>query len=477
MRPDRYDVVVVGSGAGGGVVAGELGARGRSVALLETGRHYTAHDFTRFEAQATRRMWWPTRFADTGDGPPIVMVGGRCVGGSTTINTKVALRATGEDLARWDQATGAGIGAGDLDPYYERVEERLGVRERSDWTHSVRTVERGFRALGTELEPVRSYTDYSCTSCGSCYEGCPTNAGKSTLTSYIEPALGRGEIDLRPETTVARVVIEGGRATGVEYVDASGARGSIDAGVVVVAGGALNTPQLLMRSGVSDLGTPSAQHIGRHLGTHTARIVHGLFDEPQDCHMVYPITARCDAFIADADGGFVVEATTIMEPVGLASNLVDERGLPLYGDRLADVMARYRHWGGLFAMVNDSNTGTVEIGADGQERFTKPIPPEDRERLDRAKAFCEEVLRAAGARDTVSTGLITSHVQGSCRMGPDPERAAVGLDGESHDVAGLFVADASLVPWTLSVNPSLTVMALATRVADGIAANAKGYLG
>lgn len=476
MTPDRYDVVVVGSGAGGGVVAAELGARGRSVALLETGRHYTAHDFTRFEAEATRRLWWPTRFADTGDGPPIVMVGGRCVGGSTTINTKVALRATDEDLAKWDRATGPGLGPGDLAPYFERVEKRLGVRERSDWTRSVRTVERGFRALGTELEPVRSYTDYSCTSCGSCYEGCPTNAGKSTLTSYIEPAVGRGEVDLRAETTVTRVRVRDGRATGVEYVDASGARGSIDAGVVVVACGTLNTPQLLLRSGWGELETPSARHVGRHLGTHTARMVHGRFDEPQDCHMVYPITARCDAFIADADGGFVVEATTIMEPVGLASNLVDERGLPLFGERLAEVMSRYRHWVGLFAMANDSNTGTVELGADGQERFTKPIPPEDRARLDGAKTFCEDVLRAAGAREVVSTGFITSHVQGSCRMGPDPERSVVDLSGESHDVAGLFVADASLVPWTLSVNPSLTVMALAARVADGIDDDPKGYL-
>jgi choline dehydrogenase-like flavoprotein len=474
MTAERYDVVVIGSGAGGGVIAAELGARGRSVALLETGRLYTAHDFTRFEAQATRRMWWPTRFADTGDGPPIVMVGGRCVGGSTTINTKVALRARDADFDKWERATGAPLTAADLEPWYERVEERLGVRDREDWPATVRTVERGFNALGTELEPVRSYTDYACTRCGSCYEGCPTNAGKSTLTSYIQPAVGRGEIDLWVETTAIRVVVDGGRATGVEVRDASGAEHTVEARVVVVAGGTLNTPQLLMRSGLGD--TPSGAHIGRHLGTHTARMVHGLFDDPQDCHMVYPITARCDAFIDDDAGGFVVEATTIMEPVGLASNLVDDRGLPLYGDALARVMSRYRRWAGLFAMANDSNTGTVEIGDDGQERFTKPIPPEDRERLDRAQAFCEDVLRAAGATETVSTGLITSHVQGTCRMGPDPARAAVGVDGESHDVAGLFVGDASILPWTLSVNPSLTVMALAARIADGIDRDEKGYL-
>ncbi|MGI8864724.1 MAG: GMC family oxidoreductase N-terminal domain-containing protein [Solirubrobacteraceae bacterium] len=481
MNEERFDVVVVGSGAGGGVVAAELGARGRSVALLESGVHDSAHDFIRFEARATRRLWWPTRFAHTGEGrPPLVMVGGRCVGGSTTINTKVALRATDEDLAHWHRATGATLSMADLEPLYERVERRLGVRERADWPLSVRTVEPGFRALGAELEPVRSYTDPSCTRCGCCYVGCPTNAGKSTLTSYIEPALSRGELDLRAGCTVTRVRLDTRygplRATGVDYVDQAGERQSLDASVVVVAGGTLNTPQILMRSGLPDLGTASASHLGRHLGTHTARIVHGLFDEPQDCHLVYPITARCDAFRRDADGGFVVEATTIMEPIGLASNLVDDDGLPLWGDRLSAVMRDYRHWVGLFAMANDSNTGTVEIRDDGTEMFTKPIPPEDQERLDGAHTFCREVLRAAGARKTVSTGLITSHVQGTCRMGPDPERSVVDMRGQSHDVAGLFVADASLLPWTLSVNPSLTVMALALHVSQQVDSDPDGYL-
>jgi len=86
------------------------------------------------------------------------------------------------------------------------------------------------------------------------------------------------------------------------------------------------------------------------------------------------------------------------------------------------------------------------------------------------------VLRAAGARKTVSTGLITSHVQGTCRMGPDPERSVVDMRGQSHDVAGLFVADASLLPWTLSVNPSLTVMALALHVSQQVDSDPEGYL-
>ena len=164
---DRFDVVVVGSGAGGGVVAGELAQRGRDVLLLECGPHLTAADFTRWEAKATHELFWPIRFAPLPDGDVLAFLAGRCVGGTTTINTKVALRADERDMAKWYPATGLTNARGepftaeDLTPFYDRVERVLGVRERSDWLKSVHTVEEGFRARGATLEPVRSYTNAS----------------------------------------------------------------------------------------------------------------------------------------------------------------------------------------------------------------------------------------------------------------------------------------------------------------------------
>ena len=131
------------------------------------------------------------------------------------------------------------------------------MRERSDWPKSVRTVEPAFRALGAPLEPVRSYTDANCMRCGSCLQGCPTNAGKSTLNTYIHDAWAAGLLELRAGARVERVVIEGGEAKGVEYVDAGGARRNVAAGVVVVAAGTLNTPQLLQRSDLPDTVAPA----------------------------------------------------------------------------------------------------------------------------------------------------------------------------------------------------------------------------
>jgi choline dehydrogenase-like flavoprotein len=475
----EFDVVVVGSGAGGGVVAGELAQSGREVLLLEVGPHRRGADFTRWEAKATHDLFWPIRFAQLASGEPLAFLAGRCVGGTTTINSKVALRAHERDVAKWHRATGltsdgsTPFSRADLDPYYDRVEQVLGVRERSDWEKSVYTVEAGFDALGTKLEPVRSYTDANCTSCGSCLQGCASNAGKSTMNTYIADALARGLLELRANAAVERVLIEdspdGPQAKGVEYDDA-GERHVVRARVVVAAAGALNTPQLLIRSGL-DGGS-----VGRNLGLHPVRLVYGLFEEPQDAHMVYPVTAHCKKFQHDEDGGFVVEATTIQDPISFATTLSDETG-PLWGGRLVEAVKQFRHWVGLLALVNDENGSRVVVDEAGAERFDVDFQPVELERIDNALRFSREVLEAAGAKQVCWTGLSSTHVQGSCRMGDDPARSVVDRNGESHEVKRLFVGDASLVPRTLSVNPSLTIMALATRLAEHLDADPKGYLG
>jgi len=131
----------------------------------------------------------------------------------------------------------------------------------------------------------------------------------------------------------------------------------------------------------------------------------------------------------------------------------------------------------VLAMSNDDNNSVVAVDESGAERFDVAFRPNEQERIDNALQFSKEVLEAAGARQVLWTGLASTHVQGSCRMGDDPARSAVDRNGESHDVKRLFVGDGSLVPRTLSVNPSLTIMALATRLAEHLDADPNGYLG
>ncbi|MCW2944717.1 MAG: family oxidoreductase [Actinoallomurus sp.] len=458
--PEEAEVVVVGSGAGGGLIAAELGRHGHDVLLIEAGGLYQASAHTRFELEARHRLWWPARFADGDD--PVALLAGRCVGGSTVINTKVAVRAAAFDVAAFHARTGL-LGDGgrpyapdDLAPWYDTVERLLGVRERADWTPSAYRLRDGLAALGASFEPVRSYTDHNCTRCGSCLQGCPTNAGKSALNTFIAPALGRGQIRLRTRTTAERVLISGGAVTGVACHG-----GVVRTRTVVLAAGALGTPRILLSS-PDYAGTAGARLVGRSLGLHPARLVYGRFDEPQDCHLVYPITGHC----LDRQEDFVVEGPTVQDPVSFAESLVDGDDRPLWGRRLADGARAYRHWAGMLVMANDENTGVIELDLRGEPVITKRFSAAERARLDAAREFAVAALRAAGAREVVWTGLSTSHVQGSVPMGSDPGRSAVNANGRSHEVAGLYVGDGSLIPASLSVNPSLTIMAFAAKIAD-----------
>ena len=330
----RFDVVVVGSGAGGGIVAGELAERGRRVLLLECGPHLTAADFTRWEAKATHDLFWPTASPMTA--APAAR--SRCWAAAASAARRPSTRrwrcartpgiSSSGTRRRARRRRGRPFGESDLAPHYDRVEARLGVRERNDWPRSVLRSHRPSRRSARSSSRC-SYTDGNCMRCGSCLQGCPTNAGKSTLNTYIHDAWAAGKLELSANAHVERVVIENGEAKGVEYTNGDGAltRSTPD---VVAAGGTLDTPQLLLRSALPD--SASSRLVGRNLGFHPARLVYGLFDEPQDAHMVYPITAHAMGLQHDEDGGFVVEATTIQDPIGFATTLEDENG-PLWGAR------------------------------------------------------------------------------------------------------------------------------------------------
>ena len=486
---EHFDVVVVGSGAGGGLVAGEVADSGASVLLLEAGPHCTAADFTRWEAHANHDIWFaPTLVEPAAPGaPPLVVIRGRCVGGTSTVNTKVALRPSDQDYTKWHAAAGLvgdsgdRICAADMAPHFARVEGRLGVRERSDWQQCIHTVAAGFAALGAELEPVMSYTDANCMRCGSCLQGCPTNAGKNSMNVYIHPPWVEGRLQLRAECTVTRVVIEdrgsGLEATGVEYVDADGQPHAVEAGVVVVAAGAMGTSHLLLRSGLAELagGSASSRLIGRHIGWHPARIIVGLFEEPQDAHRVYPISAHCMTHQNDDDGGYIVEAATIQDPIGFSVMLCDEDGVPMWGRQLSETVHRYRYFSGLLAMVTDQNNGVAWIDENGADRYSYEFNAVERERDEASSQFAREALLAAGAQRVLPSAQCSTHVQGGCRMGSDPERSVVDAHAESHDVRRLFVGDSSVIPTTVSVNPSLTIMSLASRLAAYLAGGEHGY--
>ena len=344
--------------------------------------------------------------AAAGEAEVVAFLAGRCVGGTTTINTKVALRAHERDVAKWH--------AGDRPD--ERRRRALRPRPTSTRTTTGSSSVSACASARTGRKSVYTRRAGLSRARRRARGGALVHRRELHALRLVPPGLPdeRGQVDdehvhpRRLGARAARAARERERRAGADRGLArrpasststpEATRHTVRAGAVVVAAGTLNTPQLLLRSGMT------GEAIGRNLGLHPVRLVYGLFDEPQDAHMVYPITAHCMDHQHDEDGGFVIEATTIQDPIAFATTLCDEQRAAVGSSASSTRSARFRHWIGVLAMVNDENNASV-VARRGRRRAVR-----DRLRAaasssgsTRRSQFCRDVLEAAGAKQVCWT--------------------------------------------------------------------------
>jgi choline dehydrogenase-like flavoprotein len=475
------EVVVVGTGAGGAAAAYELARRGRAVLLLEAGDFHQRTSFDGRAVTAFQRHYIGrgTTFA-IGNVAAGVWAG-RGVGGSTTINSGTCYRAPDHTLQRWASRYGLGMLSGDaLAPYYDRVEDMLGVAPvpRELLGGSARVVARGADRLGLAHHPLRRNAP-GCDGQGVCCFGCPTGAKRSTDVSYVPEALKLGA-ELVTAAEVLHVDVIEGRARGVTARLASGKTLRVRADAVIVAGGALLTPLLLRRSGVAT----RSGWLGKNLSIHPASKVMALFSETIDMSRGIPQSLAIDTYASE---GLMLEGASV--PLDVAA-----LATPWVGRRFMNLMDSYPNLATFGFMIQDKSRGEVHAGPGGTPIIRYDMSPEDVARMQRGyEILCEIFLRAGASRvlpmivgcDEIrseddlqklrkmklSAGdfeVTAYHPLGTCRMGVDPARSCVGPDGEAHDTEGLFVADGSAIPSSLGVNPQLTIMALALRTAEHV---------
>jgi long-chain-alcohol oxidase len=485
------DVAVVGSGAGGGVVAAELAAAGADVIVLEKGGYAAEADFHHQQAESTRDLYlYGLTIATTDLG--VRIVAGSTLGGGTVVNYTTSFKTPPHVLEEWAKVSGSELFAsGEVEASLDAVAERLGVTtEQSRPGRRDELMEAGLRKLGWHVDvlprDVRGCSQDA--GCGWCGFGCRLGAKQSTMRTYLEDAAKHGA-RLVVGADVRKVLVDDGRATGVEAT-AGGHRLRVRARAVVAAAGAIETPALLLRSGLGG-------QVGHHLRLHPGTAAFGVFDD--EVRMWEgTLQARYSAELRSRLGDYAPLFETV--PVHPGSGSTALPWVSAASHRA--LMDRYANLSLCAVLCRDSAGGQVRIDRDGQPRVRYRMTPDDERRAAEGVVAAGQVLAAAGAEEVFSmhparisfrpdqpgahdtwatatraagyrggrVSFFSFHQMGSCRLGTDPASSAVNPDHETHEVRGLYVADGSVFPTASGMNPMLSIMGLAHRAAGRIAA-------
>jgi len=482
------DVCVIGSGAGGGVVAKELAERGFSVVVLEEGAYFSQEDFQGPLMARVRRLYRDGGLTGAAGPSPAAIPLGKAVGGTTVINSGTCFRAPDRVLREWASRWGLDWAEpAAMAPLFERVERTINVCPVPEALlgENARVFRRGAEALNLHGEPIWRNIN-GCHGCGVCAFGCPTDAKQAMHLSYLPLAEAAGA-SIYARCRVRCVEHEAGRVTGVRAdildarTDEVRGRLRVRSKVAVLAAGAIHSPLLLFASGLANPRGP----VGRNLRIHPATSVLAQLDED-----VYAWRGTLQSFYVDhfqESKGLLFEVTS---PLPALSTMM----APVVGRPLKAWLASYHRLAAVGLFVADTSVGRVRRLPGGGALITYRLNDCDAGRLAFGVGVAGRIFFAAGARAVYSglpgvgelrtaqevqrlerwsgrAGLPVAgfHPMGTVRMGRDPEQCAVDPWGERYGTRNLFVADASVFPTCVGVNPQVTIMAVATRISEQVA--------
>ena len=491
------DVVVVGSGAGGSVIAAELQRSGRSVMVLELGGYRNEADFKQLEVPGMFELYLGGGMLSSEDGS-IAILAGSTLGGGTVVNYMNCLRTPEPVRREWREHGIEGIDEPAYDEHIDAVMKRINATdEATTQNRQHRKLIHALDELGMDHRPIVRNVDPTCEDphvCGYCLAGCQRGCKQSTMKTYLQDASDAGA-RVVVNCHADRVLVQEGRAAGVQatvtHPDGALTELTVHAPTVVVACGAVESPALLLRSGI---GGPAA---GKHLRLHPATIVNGIYDEPIDA-WDGQIQSEVSDHFADCEGqwGFLIES------VG-ATPVLHAGALPWTdGERHKREFARmFRHHAPFLSVARDRGEGEVVLDDHGQAVVRWSLSDEvDRRLMIRAHVELARLHHAAGAPEIrtlhaeelswradsgepfedfvgrierapygpADLAVFTAHQMGSCRLGSDAQTSVADGRGELHDVSGVWIGDGSAFPTAPGVNPMVSIMSLAHRTAAEI---------
>ncbi len=485
------DVVIVGSGAGGGVAAGVLAGAGLDVIVVESGDYYDDEDFDGSELGALTRYYMAAPSA-THD-QSVALLAGSCLGGGTVVNYSTSFRTPEEVRAEWASHGVPAFASEEYTASLDAVEERLGVnREHNEPCTRERKLQEGCVKLGWHVDAmprnVRACAQGK--ECGYCGLGCRVGAKQSTVKTWLVDASAAGA-RLVVRTKVERVIVEGGAARGIAGRTAEGHALTVRSRAVIAACGAIHTPALLKRSGLQNA------NIGRHLKLHPATAVFGVFDEE-----LKPWEGVMQALYSDEHrdlhGGYGVKYETAANHPHLFVPFAPWRSARAH----LKLMEALSGTVPLGILLRDRDGGEVRVGRDGEPIVRYALSPFDVGHLRTGLDGAAQILEAAGAQRIFSAhsrgvsyapgaagarerfmaeadaagygaGQITLssfHIMGAARVGGSPSTSACDPQGQTWDVRDLYVFDGSSFPTASGVNPQISIQAITHMGARALAA-------
>ena len=507
---DESVVVIIGTGAGGGVLANELAQKGVSVVALEAGGRYLPQDYVNDEWESFGQLAWTDPRTTSGDwrvakdfsGLPAWIV--KAVGGTTTHWAGASLRFQDHEwkaLTTYGALGGASlldwpIEAAEMAPWYDLAEKKLGVTRTNGiaglpGNNNYLVFEKGAKALGyTDVHTGRMainsdwYADrMPCQQTGFCFQGCKWGAKWSAAYTDIPEGEATGNLEVRERAHVARILHdEAGKVTGVEYFDRDGNLQFQRARIVAVAGNSFESPRLLLNSASSmfpDGLANSSGQVGRNYMRHVTGSVYGIFDKPVRMWRGTTMAGIVqDEARHDPSRGFVggYELETLGLGLPFMAAFLDPGA---WGREFTTALDSYENMAGMWIVGEDMprETNRVTLNTDVKDQWGLPVAnvhfddhPNDIAMRNHAYARGQAIYDAVGATRTLPTPPYPStHNLGTNRMSERPEDGVVNRWGQTHDIPNLFVSDGSQFTTGAAENPTLTIVALAIRQADHIA--------